>query len=126
VATERFKEHFMNIEHYRQRLLELQKTLSARTDRALAEAREEFIDVAHDVVDASSAEEVASEQFTEAGQSSLTLQQIRDALLRVDAGTFGRCIVDGGPIEEKRLDAMPWTPYCLKHEQLRDAARRSE
>ena len=114
----------MNIEHYRQRLLELQKTLSARTDRTLAEARQEFIDVAHDVVDASSAEEVASEQFTEAGQSSLTLQQVRDALLRVDAGTFGRCIVDGGPIEEKRLDAMPWTPYCLKHEQLRDAAGR--
>ena len=53
------------------------------------------------------------------------LQQVRDALTRVDAGTFGRCIVDGGPIEEKRLDAMPWTPYCLKHEQLRNAATPS-
>jgi DnaK suppressor protein len=115
----------MNVQHYKQRLLDLEKTLSAQTGRAVAEAQGEFIEGAHDVADASAADEVASEQFTEAEQSSAILQQVRDALNRVDAGTFGRCIVDGGPIEEKRLDAMPWTPYCLKHEQLRDAATRS-
>lgn len=115
----------MNVQHYKQRLLDLQKTLSARTGRAVAEAREEFIDVAHDVGDASAADEAASEQFSEAEQNSAILQQVGDALTRVEAGTFGRCIVDGGPIEEKRLDAMPWTPYCLKHEQLRNAATPS-
>ena len=115
----------MNVQHYKQRLLNLEKTLSARTGRAVAEARGEFIDVAHDVGDASVADEVASEQFNEAEQSSAILQQVRDALTRVDAGTFGTCIVDGGPIEEQRLDAVPWTSYCLKHEQLRDAATPS-
>lgn len=64
----------------------------------------------------------ASEQFTEAEQDATVLQQVRDALTRVEAGTFGTCIVDGGPIEEQRLDAVPWTSYCLKHEQLRDVA----
>ena len=112
----------MNVQHYKQRLLDLEKTLSARSGRAVAEGRGEFIDVAHDAGDASVADEVASEQFTEAEQDSAILQQVHDALTRVDAGTFGTCIVDGGPIEEKRLDAVPWTPYCLKHEQLRDAA----
>ena len=115
----------MNVQHYKQRLLDLEKSLSARTGRAAAEARGELIDVAHDVGDASSAEEVASEQFTEAEQRSAMLQQVRDALTRVDAGTFGSCIVDGGPIEEKRLDAMPWASYCLKHEQMREAATPS-
>lgn len=115
----------MNIQHYKQRLLDLEKGLFGRTSRAVAEAGGEFIDVAHDVGEASSAEEVASKQFAEAEQSSAVLQQVRDALTRVDAGTFGRCIVDGGPIEEKRLDAVPWTPYCLKHEQARDAATPS-
>jgi len=33
--------------------------------------------------------------------------------------------VDGGLIEGQRLDAVPWTFYCLKHEQLRDAATPS-
>lgn len=115
----------MNVQHYQQRLLDLEQRLSARTARAVAEARGEFIDVAHDVGDAGSADEAASERFTEAEQSAAILRQVRDALTRVDAGTFGRCIVDDGPIEDKRLDAMPWTPYCLKHEQRREAATPS-
>ena len=115
----------MNVQHYKQRLLDLEKSLSARTGRAVAEARGELIDVAHDVGDASSAEAVAAEQFTEAEQRSAMLQQVRDALTRVDAGTFGNCIVDGGPIEKKRLDAMPWASYCLRHEQMREAATSS-
>jgi RNA polymerase-binding transcription factor DksA len=40
----------------------------------------------------------------------------------VDAGTFGVCIVGGEPIEEKRLDAVPWTAYCMKHERLLEAS----
>ena len=31
-------------------------------------------------------------------------------------GTYGRCVVDGEPIGEKRLEAVPWTPSCLKHQ----------
>ena len=115
----------MNVQHYKQRLLDLEKTLSVRTGRAVAEGRGEFIDVAHDTGDASVADEVASEQFTEAETGSAILQQVRAALSRVDADMFGKCIVDGGPIEEQRLDAVPWTSYCLKHEQLRDAATPS-
>jgi DnaK suppressor protein len=107
----------MNIQHYKQRLLDLEKTLSDRISREADEGRGEFIDSAHDVGDASVADEVASEEFTEAEQNSAVLQQVRDALGRVADGTFGKCIVDGGPIEEDRLEALPWTPYCLKHEQ---------
>jgi RNA polymerase-binding transcription factor DksA len=80
-----------------------------------------FIDSAHDIGDASVADEMASEQFTEAERDSAELKQVRDALARVNDGTFGKCIVDGGPIEEQRLDAVPWTPYCLKHEQRLEA-----
>jgi RNA polymerase-binding transcription factor len=119
------RDHFMNVQHYKQRLLDLERSLSARTGRAVAEGRGEFLEGAHDAGDASVADEVASEQFTEAEQGSAILQQVRDALSRVDAGTFGTCVVDGGPIEEQRLDAVPWTSYCLKHEQLRDGATPS-
>ena len=52
------------------------------------------------------------------GQSSVRC----DALKRIDDGTFGTCVVDGGPIEEARLEAVPWTPYCLKHQQMREAS----
>src|SRR5262245_27217377 len=115
----------MNIQHYKQRLLDLEKTLSARMGAEADEGRGEFIDSAHDVGDASVADEVASEEFTEAEHNAELLKQVRDALGRVEDGTFGKCIVDGGPIEAQRLEAVPWTPYCVKHAQRREVAAPS-
>jgi DnaK suppressor protein len=109
----------MNTQKYKQSLLELEKNLSARTGRSVAAGRGEFIDSAHDSGDASVADEGASEHFREAGQDASVLLQVRDALIRLDNGTFGKCVVDGEPIGEKRLDAVPWASHCLKHaEQL--------
>ena len=116
----------MNIQHYKQRLLDLETTLSARIGQEADQGRGEFIDAAHDVGDASVADEVASEDFIEAEHNSAVLQQVRDALGRVADGTFGTCIVDGGPIEEPRLEAVPWTPFCLKHAQRLEAAASSK
>lgn len=110
----------MNLEPYKHRLLDLEKKLSARTDREVADGRKEFLDSAHDTGDASVADEAASGKFSEAEADSAVLSQVRDALTRIEDGSFGKCIVDDGPIETKRLDAVPWTPYCLKHERRRE------
>ena len=115
----------MDTQKYKDRLRELEKSLSARTGRSLAAGRGELMDSAHDSGDASVADEEASQQFREAGQDAGVLQQVRDALLRIDFGTFGTCAVDGEPIEEKRLDAVPWASHCLKHaEQLEAPSSR--
>jgi len=52
---------------------------------------------------------------------------VRDALERIRLGTFGKCTECGQAIEEERLDAVPWTAYCLHHERLheRDLAEHS-
>jgi DnaK suppressor protein len=115
----------MNTQHYKQRLHDLETTLSARIGQHADEGREEFIDSAHDAGDASVADERASEEFSEAEHNADVLQQVRDALGRLADGTFGRCIVDGGPIEEQRLEAVPWTPYCLKHATALEAGSRT-
>jgi DnaK suppressor protein len=112
----------MNIQYYQQRLIDLDKTLAARLRQETDQGRGEFIDSAHDVGDASIADAMASTEFAEAGRAADVLQQVRDALRRVADGTFGTCVVDGGPIEEPRLEAVPWTPYCLKHAQERETA----
>jgi DnaK suppressor protein len=115
----------MNIEHYRRRLLDLERTLARRIERSTASARESFDESARDSGDESLSDELKDERFTEADLDSTTLAEVRDALRRIDDGTYGRCVVDGELIEEKRLEAMPWTPYCLKHQQLREAGRRT-
>jgi DnaK suppressor protein len=114
----------MNVQQYKRRLLELEKQLSDRVLREEQSGREHTFDVPADSGDASLADEAKSEEFTQAELDATILKQVRDALRRIDEGTFGRCAVDGAPIEEMRLQAVPWTPYCLKHQELLEAASR--
>jgi RNA polymerase-binding transcription factor len=109
---------------YKQRLLGLEISLSSHLRRDLASGRDQLVDTAADAGDASVADESESEDFTEAELDATTLQLVQAALRRIENGTFGRCLVDGGPIEPKRLDAIPWTPYCARHQELLEAASR--
>lgn len=43
-----------------------------------------------------------------------TLEQINDALLRIHAGTFGRCEECNTPIAKPRLQALPYTRHCIE------------
>ena len=116
----------INIKHYKKRLLDLEKQLAEHSDRELEDARGELIDTAHDSGDASVSDVAVDSHFTEAELDSMILQQVQDALRRIDKGTFGKCLVDGGPIEPQRLEAVPWAPYCLKHQVLLEAAGRGK
>jgi DnaK suppressor protein len=72
-----------------------------------------------------SSTKVRARTFAEGELDATVLQQVLDALKRIDDGTYGRCVVDGGPIGPQRLDAVPWTPYCLKHQsQLEQDAQQ--
>jgi RNA polymerase-binding transcription factor DksA len=42
-----------------------------------------------------------------------TLGEIEAALLRIDEGTYGTCLVCGGPIGAERLRALPWARLCI-------------
>lgn len=111
----------MDVNGYKQRLLELEARISSRLRRDLASGREQLVDTAADAGDASVADESESEDFTEAEFDTTTLQQVQAALRRIENGTFGQCLVDGGPIELKRLDAIPWAPYCVRHQERLEA-----
>jgi DnaK suppressor protein len=112
----------MDVNSYKQRLLELETSLSRHLRRDVASGREQLVDTAADGGDASVADESESEDFTGAERDTTTLQQVQAALRRIENGTFGQCLVDGGPIEVKRLDAVPWAPYCVRHQTLLEAA----
>jgi DnaK suppressor protein len=110
----------MKLEQYKLRLLAKEKELLAEMQRAQNDAREPGDEPARDVGDESVFGERKEERFREATADRKELGEVRDALKRIATGEFGKCVVDGGPIEEKRLEAIPWTPYCLKHEQQRE------
>ncbi|MBN8630192.1 MAG: TraR/DksA family transcriptional regulator [Rhodobacterales bacterium] len=62
------------------------------------------------------ATERESDEVLEAtGNAGLTeITQIRAALNRIDAGSYGDCVRCGEPIARARLDLLPWTPLCRR------------
>jgi DnaK suppressor protein len=111
----------VKLEQYKQQLLAEEQRLVKTFEDTAKSARESSGESVADWSDLGVNDEEKGEDFEEADRGSKTLQQVREALKRVDAGTFGQCLVDGRPISEKRLNAIPWTPYCLEHEQQLEA-----
>jgi DnaK suppressor protein len=117
------EEAIVNLEEYKRILLAKGKGLAERIELAVQGAREQTEEGTIETGDKSVADVEKEEQFTEADLDTQVLKQVRDALQRIENGIFGTCIVDGRPINEKRLAAIPWTPCCLKHQQELEKSR---
>jgi len=48
------------------------------------------------------------------------LMLIEEAFTRVKNDTFGVCANCGNAIGEKRLSAVPWTPFCIDCQELQE------
>ncbi|MFJ4265254.1 TraR/DksA family transcriptional regulator [Paenarthrobacter nicotinovorans] len=111
VDTERFR---YLLEQERDRRLVLLSAL--RNDiTSVSQARlDSNVDDEHDPKGSTIAFEL-SQASALLGQSGEGLEQIDAALVRIEAGTYGHCEICGIDIPEGRLEARPWTPYCVVH-----------
>jgi RNA polymerase-binding transcription factor DksA len=50
-------------------------------------------------------------------------ERVRDALGRIEAGTYGRCVDCGRELPEERLDARPEAERCVDCQQKVEAVR---
>ena len=48
------------------------------------------------------------------------LMAIEEAFVRLKDGTYGVCTNCGATIGEKRLLAVPWTPFCIDCQELQE------
>lgn len=110
----------MDIEHFRRRLLAKEQELVDLMARFDNEARELPSAEVEDFADQATSTELKTVALEESAQAAETLKQVQDALRRIDEGTFGKCIDCGRPIEPARLEAIPWTPYCLADQERHD------
>jgi len=84
------------------------------------EARDSGEAEVRDSTDDATAAQSSGEALQEVTLESQTLEQVEDALKRVADGTYGKCVICGRPIDPKRLEAIPWTPYCLEDQEKLD------
>lgn len=48
------------------------------------------------------------------------LGEIDAALRRIEEGSFGHCVVCGRPIDEERLEAMPYATLCIEDKRKQE------
>jgi DnaK suppressor protein len=48
------------------------------------------------------------------------LRNVREALRRIANGSYGVCMHCEEDIKPKRLDAVPWTKYCIRCQEAAD------
>jgi DnaK suppressor protein len=99
----RFEDH---LRHHEQ---QLERTVLTTVEQGRQAVAEDTLDVADQAV-FSYQKEMLFTQGTE-GHSQLGL--VRRALERLHDGSFGDCLHCGQAIGDKRLEALPWTPYCI-------------
>ena len=111
----------MNTERYKQRLLDKERELVGEMARLEDEARDSGEAEVRDSIDDATSSQGTSEAFEESSIESQTLEEVQDALRRIEDGSYGKCTVCGREITPARLEAVPWTPYCLEDQQKLDS-----
>ncbi len=110
------------IETYRKTLSDLRARLRGdldqMTDEAFQREGEEGSSNLSNV--ATAVADVGTENYDQEFMLSLieneqeTLAQITEALTRIEAGSYGQCKECEGPIAKPRLQALPYTRYCIE------------
>jgi DnaK suppressor protein len=115
----------LNLEYFRRRLLDLEHELTRRLGQEVKTARSSGDDQ-FDSGDLASADEMKDQYFALADTDAGILREVRAALRRIDDGSYGHCAVDDEPIDPKRLESVPWTRYCMKHQLELEAREGSK
>jgi DnaK suppressor protein len=94
--------------------LEVQREdLSHFLSRAEEETRSLDADAAQDAADRCVIGMSKESLFERSSQRRALLRLIEAALRRIAEGSFGECVGCGSEIESRRLQAVPWTQFCL-------------
>jgi len=108
------------LEKFRKRLHTKQEELLHDLSRNREVTDESVDEQAQDMVDRATSAYTREFAFSLSEADRRTLLLIDQALLRLDQGTYGTCVHCQGPVQEKRLDAVPWARHCLECQELQD------
>jgi DnaK suppressor protein len=94
-------------------LLEKKERIVHKLSTFINESKEVESNVAQDVVDKAESSYTKEFLLSLSDTERSHLLQIDEALRRLEKDSFGACQLCGKEIGEKRLQALPWTPYCI-------------
>ncbi|MEI3582361.1 MAG: RNA polymerase-binding protein DksA [Alphaproteobacteria bacterium] len=111
----------MQVEYFRQKLLDWKKSLLAQSQDTLEELRQGGLNQP-DELDRASMETDKALDLRTKDRARKLISKINDALKRIEDGTYGYCEETGEPIGVERLEARPVATLSIeaqeRHERM--------
>jgi DnaK suppressor protein len=111
------------LENFKKRLEERQHMLRRNVSRTEMDGRQSDEDAAQDIADRAASSYNKEFLFHQSNSERQLLQMVEGALDRIREGNFGQCISCGQEINPKRLEAVPWTRYCIQCQEKMEQGR---
>jgi DnaK suppressor protein len=111
---------------YRDRLLARRESLFSQVTEAEMSSRERDLEATQDPADMAANAYTKELLISMSANDRKLLVLIDEALERVERGEYGECVNCAEPVQEKRLDAVPWTRYCLKCQDMQERGLLNE
>jgi DnaK suppressor protein len=98
---------------YEEKLLAQKQLLEESMSAAVVQGRETVTNDTQDIADQAVISYQKEFLFSQGTSGHQQLRLVHKALGRLHEGNFGECVHCGEEIGAKRLEALPWTPYCI-------------
>ena len=101
------------LEQFRKRLETRQHELRRLVSRNVQDGRAADEQAAQDIADKAANSYTKEFLFHQSNNDRQLLQLVEEALNRIREGAYGECVNCGNELNAKRLEAVPWTRYCI-------------
>lgn len=101
-------------ERFKKKLLEKKEEIINKLSEVYIESKEVESGIAQDVVDKAESSYTKEFLFSLSDTEREQLFMIDEALKRIEDSSYGICQMCQKNISKKRLNAVPWAPYCIE------------
>ena len=108
------------LEYYKKKLQTRREELMRAISRTQQEGREADEDPTVDLADKAANSYTKEFLFGQTHNDRAILQLVEDALGRIKDNTFGECVSCHEELQQKRLEAVPWTRYCISCQEKKE------
>lgn len=102
---------------YKKRLLQKKQEIINKICEFYSESKQIETGIAQDVADKAESSYTKEFLLSLSATEREQLRLIDEALKRIENLNYGICQMCANKISKKRLDAVPWTPYCIQCQQ---------
>jgi DnaK suppressor protein len=108
------------LEYYKKKLATRREELARAILRTEQEGREADDDPTVDLADKAANSYTKEFLFGQTHNDRSLLALVDDALARIKENGFGECISCHEELQQKRLEAVPWTRYCITCQEKKE------